>query len=703
MPLLESALLTALKTISFFYDVVTFIPYYFYQQQGQVLRESNACKATLRGGPEGYWGCIGEPVLTTTPDADCQTLAELFEKSVLKYGEQPCLGTRQFFREEDELQPNGKVFKKSILGEYDWTSYNEVMQDVKNFGRGLALSGLSPTMYVLIFAETRADWIIAAQACFRQNFPVITLYATLGDEAIIYGINQTEVTHIVTSADLVHKFKKVLSKTPKVKHITYMKGRTSVNPAAIVDGRDVTIVSSEELIARGAAQGNTYVDTMPAPNDLAVIMYTSGSTGLPKGVLLSHSNVMAACSGLLARVKARSDDVYVGYLPLAHILELSAEIACIYAGCRIGYSSPNTLADTSTAIKKGQKGDVSLLRPTVMACVPTVMDRIYKSVWEKVESGSLIKRLLFKFAVYYKGRWLPRGGETPVFNKIVMSSITSLLGGRVRGMLSGGAPLNPKTQEFLRLTLCAPIVQGYGLTETCAAGTVGDLNDLKDGHVGSPLSCTRIKLVSWEEGNYRVTDSEPSGEVWIGGPCVALGYFKEAEKTAEEFVEEQGIRWFKTGDIGRIAKDGTLTIVDRKKDLVKLQAGEYVSLGKVEACLKLCPLVDNICVFANSMHMYTVAIVVPNPKALQQLADSMEISSGWAALCSNPAITEQVLKQMKAQAQGSLQKFEVPQKIMLTEEVWTPDTGLVTDSLKLKRKPLSDHYSTAVQNLYGAS
>ncbi|KAF6040391.1 ACSL3 [Bugula neritina] len=700
MPLLECSLLTILKTLSFFFDVFTYIPYYLYQDQAEVLAKSKARKATLVGGTGGQWGCIDEPELTTTPDADCHTLPELFEKACMKYADQPCVGTRQFFREEDEVQPNGKVFKKCILGEYEWKTYAEVMEEVKGLGRGLSLSGMSPSMSILIFAETRADWMIAAQACFRQNFAVVTLYATLGDEAIIHGINETEVTHVITSGDLLPKFKKILSKTPTVKHITYMQGRSVVNVGSIAEGYDVTISSMQEVVAKGYSIADSYVDTMPVPDDMAVIMYTSGSTGLPKGVQLSHANVMAGCSGLLDRCRILSGDVYVGYLPLAHILELCAEITCMYAGCQIGYSGPNTLSDASTAIKKGQKGDVSVLRPTLMACVPTVMDRIYKNVWDKVENGGLGKRVLFKFAVEYKRKWIYRGGDTPILNSLVMSSITGLLGGRLRAMISGGAPLNPKTQEFLRVCLCCPVIQGYGLTETCASGTVACLNDLKIGHVGSPISCTKIKLVNWEEGNYRNTDTPPRGEVWIGGPCVATGYFKNREKTAEEFAQQDGLRWFKTGDIGVMSSDGTLSIIDRKKDLVKLQAGEYVSLGKVEACLKLCPLVDNICLFANSMEMYTVAVVVPNPKNLQELADSLKISCDWSDLCSNPEITEHVLKQMKSLAQGTLQKFETPQKISLTDEVWTPDSGLVTDSLKLKRKPLSEHYASVVSQMY---
>ncbi|CAG9133467.1 unnamed protein product [Plutella xylostella] len=197
----------------------------------------------------------------------------------------------------------------------------------------------------------------------------------------------------------------------------------------------------------------------------------------------------------------------------------------------------------------------------------------------------------------------------------IFAKISSLLGGNIRLMISGGAPLSPDTHTQIRICLSCDVIAGYGLTETTSAATVMDAHDRSTGRVGAPTTGTDIKLVNWEEGNYRVTNKPfPQGEVVIGGDSVAEGYYKNPEKTREEFLEADGRRWFRSGDIAELHHDGCLKIIDRKKDLVKLQAGEYVSLGKVEAELKTCPVVENICVYGDSSKNHTVALLVPNPQ-----------------------------------------------------------------------------------------
>ena len=195
----------------------------------------------------------------------------------------------------------------------------------------------------------------------------------------------------------------------------------------------------------------------------------------------------------------------------------------------------------------------------------------------------------------------------------------------MRLILAGGAPLSPDAHEFLRASLGVVLVQGYGLTESCACACIMDNDQVDTGGVGPPLYGVKISLVNWEEGNYRVTDKPcPRGEILIGGENVATGYYKMPEKTAEDFfTDDDGVRWFKTGDIGQIDENGTLRIVDRKKDLVKLQFGEYISLGKVEAELKTCPLVENICIYGDSTQTFVVALIVPDRVKIYELAKEL--------------------------------------------------------------------------------
>ena len=251
-----------------------------------------------------------------------------------------------------------------------------------------------------------------------------------------------------------------------------------------------------------------------------------------------------------------------------------------------------------------------------------------------------------------------------------------------------------------------PRLQGYGLTEACNCAALMTLDDMvSTGRVGPPVRGVRIRLVNWEEGNYRVTDKpRPRGEILISGGNVTAGYYKQPEKTAEEYVvDEAGDRWFKSGDIGQVEEDGSLKIIDRKKDLVKLQCGEYVSLGKVEAALKTCPLVDNVCVYGDSSQARVVALLVPDRVNLQKLADQLgKAGQEVSSLCRDEDMTEAALRELVSYGrQLRLEKFELPGAVTLCGELWTPDTDMVTAAFKLKRKPIQVFYQQDINRMYG--
>ncbi|XP_020323640.1 long-chain-fatty-acid--CoA ligase 4-like isoform X2 [Oncorhynchus kisutch] len=631
------------------------------------------------------------------------TLDKLFEHAVQRFGNTDCLGTRELLNEENEMQTSGKIFKKLILGEYRWLSYDEVDQIISHLGSGLAALGQQPKSTIAIFCETRAEWMITAQACFRRNFPLVTLYATLGEEAVAFGLNECGATHLITSAELLEtKLKNVLPDMLNLKHVIYVDNK-SISRTGYPEG--IQIYSMQAVQELGAKPDNLSVAVQrPQPTDLAVVMYTSGSTGRPKGVMIIHSNLIAGMTGQCERIPGLGPkDTYIGYLPLAHVLEMTAEISCMTYGCRIGYSSPQTLSDQSTKIKKGSKGDCSVLRPTLMAAVPEIMDRIYKNVMNKVQEMSYVQRTLFKLGYNYKLEQIKMGYDAPLCNMLLFKKVKALLGGNIRMMLSGGAPLSSATQRFMNICFCCPVGQGYGLTETCGAGTITEVADYSTGRVGAPLICCEVKLRDWVEGGYTSQDQpHPRGEIMIGGPNVTMGYYKSEHLNNDFWVDEQGQRWFCTGDVGEIHSDGCLQIVDRKKDLVKLQAGEYVSLGKVESALKNCPLIDNICAYANSDQNYVISFVVPNQKQLTTLANNNGISVAWEEICNHPAMEKEVLKAIKEVAASiKLQRFEIPVKVRLSPEPWTPETGLVTDAFKLKRKELKNHFQTDIERMYG--
>jgi len=652
---------------------------------------------------------LSSPLHLEMIKAQVQTMADVFKWCISKYGNQEILGTREIIAELDEVQPDGKMFKKYQLGDYRWITYEGLDVASDEFGRGLRALGLQPRQKMAIFADTRAEWMITAQAAFKHAFPLCTLYTNLGVDAVVYGLNQTQATHVITSHELLPKFKDILLQTPSVTTIVYFEHQIhSTNTTGFPE--NVIIKPFYEVVHNGRKlikdPSVEPLQNVPTKEDTAIIMYTSGSTGNPKGVILSHKNILCTLISIARtlQLKTYPNDAYLAFLPMAHVLELLCESCMLGLGVKIGYSTPNTLTDNSSMVKRGCQGDASVLKPTIMAAVPLMLDRIYKGINEKVKMGSPFAQKLFRWAIDYRMEAIKNGESTPIMDKIVFKKIRALLGGQMRLMLCGGAPLSKEVHDFMRVCIGAPLLQGYGLTEVAACTTLNAVDEFVTEEVGPPNQGVQIKLVNWEEGNYRVTDQPNArGEVVIGGNNVADGYFLMEEKTKEDFFDESGRRWFRSGDIASLTDKGCLKIIDRKKDLVKLQFGEYVSLGKVEAVLKSCPIVENVCIYGEATKSYCVALLVPDRKHLSTLAEKFDKASlDFESQCTDKDLTGAVLRELVQHGKKhKLEKFEIPGAVTIVKEIWDPDTGLVTAAFKLKRRPLQDFYQMDINRMYG--
>jgi len=692
-------------------DILT-LPIYLivqkpWQKRAEVKKGANWHEITQN---ENYVGVVQETSTDNQVYRDLilknnvDTVDKVWNNAVKLYDKKLCLGTRKILGEEEEKQCNGKVFKKLNLGEYQWMNYREAHEISTQFGCGLRKLGQQPRMPIAIYAETKAEWMMSALGAFSQSIIVSTLYTNLGDEAVCHGINDANVSVIITSHALLPKFKTMLNSCPNVKHIIVIEDQIAKTPTDDFKEK-VEVVSFYDVVQMG--RENPCDTNPPEADDLAIIMYTSGSTGVPKGVMISHKNLVATSTTILfLRRFDNKQDMYIAYLPLAHVLELLSECTMLLLGVPIGYSSPNTMTNLSTAIKSGQQGDAVLLRPTIMCTVPLILDRIYKNISEGVNKKGNVFRKVFDFSYNYKLWWNKWGIGTPVFDRLLFNKLKLILGGRMDLMIVGGAPLASKTQEYVRTCLGARLVQGYTMTETTCSGTCQIPGDLTLGNVGGPMAGMEVRLIDWEEGNYKITDQPyPRGEMVVGGDPVTRGYYNNPEKTEEDFFFENGKQFFRSGDIGELREDGTFRLIDRKKDLVKLQLGEYVSLGKVEAQMKTNPLVDNICVYADSFRSNTIAFIVPIKEALESLAKNyINYEASYEDICNDPGVVQEVLKNLSAHGKNNgLEKFEIPTEIQLCPDIWMPDSGLVTAAFKLKRKAIQDAFQSSIDQMYGKS
>lgn len=674
-------------------------------------------KLKQRGVPVQVGGEVGLAMrnarsvkLVEVPWEGATTMASLFEQSCKRSFQERFLGTRKVIGKDFVTASDGRKFEKLHLGDYHWETYGQAFNRACNFASGLVNLNHDVDTRVAIFSETRAEWLIAFEGCFRQNITVVTIYASLGDDALMHSLNEAQVPTVICDFKQFKKLAAISSSLKTISNVIYFDDEDTPSGSDVahdIGNWRISAFSEVEKLGRN----NPVLPRLPVKKDIAVIMYTSGSTGLPKGVMITHGNIVATVAAVMTVIPGiGSKDVYLAYLPLAHVLELAAETVMLTAGAAIGYGSALTLTDTSNRIKKGTKGDASMLKPTLMAAVPAILDRVRDGVLKKVDETGGFAKKLFNIAynrrlVAIRGSWFGAWGlEKLLWDIIIFKKIRSVLGGEIRFMLSGGAPLSGDTQRFINICMGAPIGQGYGLTETCAGAAFSEWDDTSVGRVGPPLPCCYIKLVSWEEGGYTISDKPmPRGEVVVGGYSVTAGYLNSDSKTKEVFkVDEKGMRWFYTGDIGRFHPDGCLEIIDRKKDIVKLQHGEYISLGKVEAALASNNYIDNIMVYADPFHNFCVALVVPSHQVLEGWAREAGIKfEDLSELCEKPEATNEVQQSLSKTAKtAKLDKFETPAKIKLLAEPWTPESGLVTAALKLKREQLKTRFKDELQKLY---
>ena len=550
---------------------------------------------------------------------------------------------------------------------------------------------------------------------------------------------------LVTEARLLPNLAKVLSTTPHITQVIYTEDYGDADTAVLANLQsflpDAKFMSWTAFRALGVA--NQHPINPPTPDLDACIMYTSGSMGAPKGVCLTHANVIAgiAAANYVLEKFLTPQDRLLAYLPLAHIVEFAFEHCSLYWGTTLGYARPQTLTNASGSLvgcdgKKDDpniKGDIEFFAPTVMVGVPAVWETVKKGIVNKVSAAGFIKKNLF-YAALYARKW---GFSTTspgvlgnlavgIADRVVFDNVRKLLGGNLRAALSGAAKLNPETSTFLSHVLGAPIVKGYAMTETTGLLALMVPDQWESDSDGAIAASSEVKLVSFPEAGYSVLDKpHPRGEIWIRGRNVSRGYYgPEGEKeTAESWIEDERGRWLMTGDIGEfeffdsapvVTTGGDtnrewygikrLRVIDRKKNLVKTSKGEYVALEKLEAFYRSTPIVGNLCVMASSDCPKPLAVVYPIPAQLRKLATQLGKDGAHAEyeeLLTDPEVTSAVLKDMLvAGRQAGFVSIELLESVVLVgpeHEEWTPENGLLTSARKVERRNIRKEYAEKVE------
>lgn len=547
---------------------------------------------------------------------ELETIDNILIRSAKLYPDTPCFGKRALLEKITVICPvTHKELIKYSFGQYRWKNFKTVLNEVKMMAGNLIDIGIDSKNKLALFCNTSPEWMTMALALLFISSPFVTAYPTLSDDSVAYALNLTEAKAVMVDEKT---YPRIVSLLPKLKYIKNIIISSYIEKDIKLDQIEkVNVLKFKDLLKQSLNDISKH-----APNDsesLAFIMFTSGSTGIPKGVMISHKNVLStfdSVSHIKQVLRSSNNDqphVYASYLPSSHIFEFVFELAMIGLGNTIGYCTPQTLFDTSPMIIEGSSGDLTVLKPTIFITVPLLLERIKKGVLDQLRDKSRLKQLIFECSYKMKMKYRSWGCKTPILDKLVFKVLSNIFGGRMKIAFIGGAYVSRNTEEFANICF-GNFKQGYGLTETTDGIVLTSEEYIKTGSCGAPLPNCEIKLAPWPEGNRFPDDKNfPSGEILITGDALCMGYYKNEELTKETFVTDPitGKRWFHSGDIGLILPDKTLRIVDRKKDIIKLLNGEYISLVKIEAIITECNLVEIVCVCPNKTMEFLVALIMP--------------------------------------------------------------------------------------------
>jgi long-chain acyl-CoA synthetase len=588
----------------------------------------------------------------------------------------------------------GRFSKPALIGrcrgnDISWFSSKDVFERVRDLALGFSALGVAQGDRVALVSESRPEWLFVDLAVLGAGGVLVPIYPTLSAAQIRYILEDSGAKIAVVSSKLqLDKVQEIRHQLPSLEAIVAIDGPAAGSPSQF---------TLDDLAERGHARmtgewgvGRQFRDTARhvTPDQLATIVYTSGTTGEPKGVMLTHGNLTANLYSGAKALEVHQDDVSLSFLPLSHAFERMVAYVYLFRGVTIVF------AESFDTIGR----DVAAVKPTVMTGVPRVFEKLHDRIVEKGQTASAAKAAIFRWAIGVgraRAHAILRGKQpgpltsmqAAFAERLVFAKIREGLGGRIRYLVSGSAPLSGAVAEFF-YGVGLRIIEGYGLTETAPILSVNPADAPRIGTVGKAVDGVELRIAA-------------DGEILARGPNVMMGYYRKPEATAA--VLQDG--WFHTGDIGTIDESGYLTITDRKKDLLVTSGGKKIAPQPIEEVLKRSPLI-NEAVILGDRRKYIGALIVPNFKALERrLQDLGRPAANLSDAKTRPPVLERadviaLYQEIIDALNRDLSQFERIKRFALLPTEFSIETGELTPTLKVKRKVVEERWRSQIEQLY---
>ena len=560
-------------------------------------------------------------------------------------------------------------------------SSDEFLSRAKDIAAGLHAIGIRHGDRIALLSDSRVEWTLADAGCLFASAIDVPIYPTLTPPQVRYILNDSGASALfLANREKFLELKDILGECPEIKHVIFFDAE------GVTPGDGLTLAQLEERGREMERNDPGLIDRMAAettPEDLATIIYTSGTTGEPKGVMLTHANLVSNLIDSSGHLSIGEEDTVLSVLPLSHVYERQAMYMYLHHGMAVYFAeSLQTIASNLREV-----------RPTILVGVPRLFEKVYARIRERAAAAGKVTETLLAWAVSVGTKYaLLLSDRKPIpftlklqhgiASKLVFSKWKQAFGGRIRLLLSGGAALS---EELACVYIGAgiPIIQGYGLTETSPVVTGSGTDDFRLGTVGRAIPHVQIRIAE-------------DGEIEVRGPNVMSGYYNKPEETQAAFTEDG---WFRTGDIGTLDQDGYLRITDRKKELFKTSGGKYIAPQPIEQAIKGSRFVNQV-VLVGSERKFPAALIVPVWEQLESYCKlkGIEVTSR-SELCRHPRILDLLQRQIDALT-PNLARFERIKKVALLENEFTIEGGELTPTLKIKRRVIDDKYRDVIEKLY---